>query len=236
MTAVKEFGREASLIHPLLVPGAFVILSVADTGSGIPDDIRERIFDPFFTTKEQGKGTGLGLAMVYGIVKEHRGVVTVSSQVGKGTTFLVYVPASPIGRVVQPLAPESSEQETGSILVIDDQSEMLTFVSETIQAFGHKVISADSSVYALQVFKERADEIALVISDIFMPVIDGRDLIRNFKSIKPSLKVIAMSGYQIESFVRKDLPIDDFLQKPFDGIELIRRINKVIRPYKSLLS
>jgi len=235
-TAAKDFGREALLIHPLLTPGSYVILTVADSGSGIADDIREKIFDPFFTTKEQGKGTGLGLAMVYGIVKEHKGVVTVASQVGKGTTFEVYVPASLICLIPPSGRSEAPAPERGSVLVIDDQSDILAFVSETIQSVGYKVISVDNAVYALQLFKEKADEIALVITDIFMPVIDGRDLIRNFKSIKPSVKIIAMSGYQVEIFVRQDLPIDDFLRKPFDGIELIQKVNKIVRPYKSLLA
>jgi len=235
-TAAKDLGRETLLIHPLLTPGTYVILTVMDSGSGISDDIREKIFDPFFTTKEQGKGTGLGLAMVYGIVKEHKGVVTVASQVGKGTTFEVYVPASLICLIPPSGRFEAPAPERGSVLVIDDQSDVLAFVSETIQSVGYKVISVDNAVFALQLFKEKADEIALVITDIFMPVIDGRDLIRNFKSIKPSVKIIAMSGYQIEIFARQDLPLDDFLRKPFDGIELVKKVNKIVRPYKSLLA
>lgn len=235
-TAARDFGREAASIHPLLAPGSYVILSVTDTGSGIPDDIRDKIFDPFFTTKAQGKGTGLGLAMVYGIVKDHKGAVTVASQPGKGTTFEVYVPAAPVCQVVQSAfsgSPEP-EREMGSVLIVEDQSDMLKFVSETVQALGYKVISEGNAVRALQIFKEKADGIALVITDIFMPMIDGRDLIKNIKASKPSVKVIAMSGYQIEEFVRQDIPVDDFIRKPFDSIELIRKVNKLVRPYKSL--
>jgi CheY-like chemotaxis protein len=234
-TAAKTFGREAAYIHPLLAPGSYVILSVTDSGTGISKDIRDKIFDPFFTTKEQGKGTGLGLAMVYGIVKDHKGAVTVESQVGKWTTFQVYIPAAPARYTVQPAFPVSQQPVTGSVLIIEDESETLKFVSETVQSFGYSVISEGDAVRALQIFKERSDEIALVISDIFMPAIDGRDLIKSVKSIKPSVKVIAMSGYQIEDFVRQDIAVDDFLRKPFDGIDLIRKVNKLVRP-KSLLS
>ena len=122
-----------------------------------------------------------------------------------------------------------------NLLIVEDESDTLKFVSETVQSFGYSVISEVDAVRALQIFKERSDEIALVISDIFMPAIDGRDLIKNFKAIKPSVKVIAMSGYQIEDFVRQDIPLDDFLRKPFDGIDLIRKVNRMVRP-KSLLS
>ena len=234
-TAAKTFGREASQIHPLLTMGPYVILSVTDSGIGIAAGIQNKIFDPFFTTKEQGKGTGLGLAMVYGIVKDHKGAVTVASQVGKWTTFQVYIPSVPGWQPVQPALPDSPQPATGTVLIVEDESDTLKFVSDTVQSFGYSVISEGDAVRALQIFKERSDEIALVISDIFMPAIDGRDLIKNFKAIKPSVKVIVMSGYQIEDFVRQDIPLDDFLRKPFDGIDLIRKVNKLVRP-KSLLS
>jgi PAS domain S-box-containing protein len=235
-TAARTFGHEAANIHPLLVPGSYVILSVTDSGTGISDEVRDKIFDPFFTTKDKGKGTGLGLAMVYSIVKEHKGAVTVESQLGKWTTFRVYIPAAPAQQVVRPAFSGSHQPEAGSVLIVEDEIDTLNFVKETIESFGYTVISDDNAIRAMQIFKEKADEIALVISDIFMPVIDGRDLIKNFKSIRPSVKVIAMSAYQIEDFVRQDIPVDDFLRKPFGGIELMSKVNKLMRPYKSLLS
>ncbi|MDP2157152.1 MAG: ATP-binding protein [Nitrospirota bacterium] len=233
-TAARELGREASFIHPLLAPGLYVILTVSDTGIGIPEDIRDRIFDPFFTTKVQGKGTGLGLAMVYGIVKEHKGVITVESQSGKGTAFNVFIPASKVQFPAQSLFSDFSETARGSVLVIDDHKEMLSFVSETVEALGFTVKSTNNAIFALQMFKENAADIALVITDIFMPLIDGRDLVKNMKSFKPSVKVIAMSGYQIEDFVRQDSPVDAFLRKPFGKIELIAAIHRLMQPSRSV--
>jgi len=235
-TTAKTFGHEAENIHPLLAPGSYVILRVTDSGAGISDDVRDKIFDPFFTTKDKGKGTGLGLAMVYSIVKEHKGAVTVESQLGKWTTFRVYIPSAPAQQVVRPMFHETHQPAAGSVLIVEDEVDTLSFVRETIESFGYTVLSEDNAIRAMQIFREKADEIALVISDIFMPGIDGRDLIKNFKSIKPSVKVIAMSAYEIEDFVRKDIPVDDFLRKPFGGIELMSKVNKLIRPYKSLLS
>lgn len=233
-TYSREIGREASFVHPLLTPGPYVILTVSDTGTGIPDDIRDRIFDPFFTTKDQGKGTGLGLAMVYGIVKEHKGVITVESQTGKGTAFNVYIPASKVLFPVQSLFSDFNEKTRGSVLVIDDHNDMLSFVSETVESLGFTVKSTNNAIFALQIFKENAVDIALVITDIFMPLIDGRDIARNIKAIKPSIKVIAMSGYQIEDFVRQDSPVDAFLRKPFDKIELIAAVQKLMQPSRSI--
>ena len=236
-TAAKTFGAEAAQVHPLLAPGTYVILGVSDSGSGIPEDVREKIFDPFFTTKGLEKGTGLGLAMVYSIVKDHKGAVTVDSTVGKGATFHVYIPAVPIQTVWTVPEAYYRQPEKGGVLVVEDERDTLSFVSETIESFGYTVTAEDNAIRALKFFKEHADGIALVITDIFMPVIDGRDLIKNLKAIKPSVKVIAMSTYQIEDFVRQDIMgVDEFLRKPFGGIELMSKVNKLIMPYRSLLS
>lgn len=234
-TAARQIGREeASVIHPLLTPGHYVILTVSDTGTGIPDDIRDMIFDPFFTTKEQGKGTGLGLAMVYGIVKEHKGVITVTSLPGKATTFTVYLPASQVELLSRSAFSDFDGMAVGSVLIIDDHKDMLLFVRETVESLGFTVKSTTNPVIGLQMFKESAPDIALVITDIFMPLIDGRDLVKNIKSIKPSIKIIAMSGYQIEDFVRQDSPADEFLRKPFGKDELIAAVNKLMQPSRSL--
>jgi len=229
-TDFREIGREASYIHPLLTSGPYEILTVSDTGIGIPDNIRDKIFDPFFTTKEQGKGTGLGLAMVYGIVKEHKGVITVASVPGKGTSFNIYIPASQVQLPSWSSFSDFNETAKGSILIIDDDMEMLSFVSETVQSLGYTVKSSNNALFALQMFKENSADIVLVITDIFMPLIDGRELVKNMKSINSSIKVIAMSGYQIEDFVRQDSPVDAFLCKPFGKTELIAAIQRLMQP------
>jgi PAS domain S-box-containing protein len=235
-TSFREIGYEAPTVHPMLVPGRYVILRVSDTGTGIPEEVMDKIYDPFFTTKEKGKGTGLGLAMVYGIVKEHGGVISASSQVGKGTTFEIYLPAESDVREHVYLAPRSPAEEKRGVMVVDDNKDMLQFVSETIRAFGYEVIAVNNAISALHIFREKADEISLIVTDIFMPVIDGRDLIRHFKSIKPSIKVIAISGYQLDSVVRQNAGIDDFIKKPFSGVELMSRVHKLIPPFTSLHS
>ncbi len=233
-TAFREIGVEASTIHPLLVPKAYLELTISDTGTGIPDNIRNRIFDPFFTTKDRGKGTGLGLAMVYGIIKEHEGVITVAGRPGKGTAFTVYVPAAQAGQMAQTRPAESGENKKGGILVIEDNREMLLFVAETVKSLGYEVRSVNNAVVALQIFKEHSPDISLVITDIFMPLIDGRDLVKNIKSIKPSIKIISMSAYQIEEFVKQDSPVDAFLRKPFGRLELISEVNKLMQPSRYL--
>ena len=156
-TAARTFGHEAANIHPLLAPGSYVILRVTDSGAGISDDVRDKIFDPFFTTKEKGKGTGLGLAMVYSIVKEHKGAVTVESQLGKWTTFRVYIPAAPAKQIVRPAFTETHQMEVGSVLIVEDEIDTLSFVRETIESFGYTVISDDNAIRATQIFKEKAD-------------------------------------------------------------------------------
>jgi len=182
-------------VHPLLSSGKYILMKVTDTGTGIPEEIKDKIFNPFFTTKEQGKGTGLGLAMVYGIVKEHKGVLNVKSKTGKGTTFEIYLP--PSDAAIHEIVKTSDHLLTANarILVVDDEKDMLNFMKEIIEGAGYKLLAADNPYYALEIFGEVADNIDLVITDIVMPLMDGRKLIKHFKTFKPAIKAIAISGY-----------------------------------------
>ncbi|MBI5198969.1 MAG: PAS domain S-box protein, partial [Nitrospirae bacterium] len=227
-TSSVDLQSKASHVHPLLNPGKYAVLSVFDTGTGITDEVKNRMFEPFFTTKEPGKGTGLGLAMVYGIVKEHKGVINVESQIGKGTTFEIYLPAS--DSVVHKVekAPDYSMAGQEKILVIDDESDVLNFVKEVLDAQGYSVIVTDNPIYALDIFKQIHDSIDLVITDIIMPLVNGRELIKHFKMIKPEVKVIGISGYDAGKIGKKDRDIDAFIRKPFESIYLLSTIRRVL--------
>jgi len=227
-TSLAELQKGATHIHPLLPPGIYIVLKISDTGKGIPDEIKGRIFDPFFTTKEPGKGTGLGLAMVYGIVKRHGGVINVESLLGKGTTFEIYLPASDkaVYRVEKPSIYPVGGGE--NILVVDDEPDVLSFIRETLERQGYRVIATDNPVYGLSIFKQLSENIDLVIVDIVMPLVNGRELIRHFKIIKSKVKIIAISGYNALMIERKDKEVDAFIRKPFEGIYLLSVIRRVL--------
>ncbi|MEK6691449.1 MAG: PAS domain S-box protein [Nitrospirota bacterium] len=227
-TFLVDLQSKASRVHPLLNPGKYAVLSVSDTGTGITDEVKNRMFEPFFTTKETGKGTGLGLAMVYGIVKEHKGVINVESQLGRGTTFEIYLPAS--DSVFHKVEKTSDYSMAGQekILVIDDESDVLNFVKEVLDAQGYSVIVTDNPIYALDIFKQIHDSIDLVITDIIMPLVNGRELIKHFKMIKPEVKVIGISGYDAGKTGRKDRDIDAFIRKPFESIYLLSTMRRVL--------
>jgi CheY-like chemotaxis protein len=209
-----------------VTPGKYVILTIADTGSGIPPNIINRIFDPFFTTKEKGKGTGLGLATVYGIVKDHKGYISVQSDIGKGTSFDIYLPMP--GKIVrdgakpQVIAVEGNE----NILLIDDDREVLTLIKDILETHGYHVMPMNNSLTAIDVFKNNADKIQLVITDIVMPLMEGNELINIIKEIQPDIRTIVISGYSDEPVNKGE--VDFFLKKPFEGIELLSTVRRVL--------
>jgi two-component system cell cycle sensor histidine kinase/response regulator CckA len=227
-TSQITLGDEAVTIHLLLTPGRYVVLKVTDTGAGIPEEIRDRIFDPFFTTKAAGKGTGLGLAMVYGIVKEHKGIINVRSEMGKGTSFEIYFPMSE--KAVPQVEKSALYPLEGreKILVVDDEEDILSFIKDVLETQGYRVMVTTNPVYALDIFKEISDTIDLVITDIVLPLVNGRELIKRFKSVKPEVKLIAMSGYEAGVIDRRDKDIDAFIRKPFQGIYLLSMVRKVL--------
>ena len=214
-------------VHPLLSSGKYILIKVTDTGTGIPEEIKDKIFNPFFTTKGPGKGTGLGLAMVYGIVKEHKGVLNVKSKTGKGTTFEIYLPPSDAAIHEVPKTSDHLLTASARILVVDDEKDMLNFMKEIIEGAGYKLLAADNPYYALEIFGEVADNIDLVITDIVMPLMDGRKLIKHFKTFKPAIKAIAISGYDAARN-REDADIDAFISKPFEKDSLLSAIRKVL--------
>lgn len=226
-TAVAELAKTDLDIPADIEPGKYVILSVSDTGSGIPKEIMGRIFDPFFTTKEKGKGTGLGLATVYGIVKDHKGYISVHSEVGKGTSFDIYLPSSskPTYRISPPqsFAVEGNE----NILVIDDDRDVLNFIRDILESHGYTVITVNNPLTAVDTFKNLAAKIQLVITDVMMPLMEGSELIKNLRTIKANTKIVVVSGYSNET-IQKEKMADAFIKKPFEGIELLSTVRKLL--------
>jgi PAS domain S-box-containing protein len=228
-TAVVDVKQGMPDVPAYILPAEYVVLSIADTGTGIPEDIVNKIFEPFFTTKERGKGTGLGLSMVYGAVKEHKGYITVQSEPGAGTNFTVYLPAS---RAAAPaLAKEQVASVSGNetLLIVDDEEAILNAVREALTSHGYKVFAISDSPSALNIFRKIPQEIALVISDIAMPKMDGKELIKQVKGIKPEIKIIAMSGHT-KYIADKDgiREIDGFLKKPFESQYLLSVVRRIL--------
>ncbi|HTF99548.1 MAG TPA: ATP-binding protein [Nitrospirota bacterium] len=212
-----------------ILSGDYVLLSVTDTGSGIPENILNKIFEPFFTTKERGKGTGLGLSMVYGAVKDHKGYITVASEVGRGTTFSIYLPAVTMEEIAsrrQSLTPEGGSE---TLLVVDDDELILKSMNITLSDAGYKVFAMNDSISALNIFKKLPQEIQLVITDISMPKMDGRELIDQMKAVKPEVKIIAISG-KMKHIADKDgiREIDGFMKKPFDAPYLLSVVRRIL--------
>lgn len=226
-TDIVEVVNEKYDTPSYIRPGKYVVLTVADTGSGISNENISRIFDPFFTTKEKGKGTGLGLATVYGIVKDHKGYISVESELDHGTRFDIYIPVSE--KIVQPITKPQlfSIEGRENILVVDDDRDVLNFIRDILETHGYQVISANNSLGAINTFKNLSSKIPLVITDIMMPLMEGNDLIRHLKDIKPDIKIIAVSGYSDE-IIKQDRMIDVFLKKPFESIELLSSVRRLL--------
>jgi CheY-like chemotaxis protein len=213
--------------------GEHVVLSVRDTGSGIPPDIMARIFEPFFTTKAPDQGTGLGLATVYGIVKQHDGWVEVESQVGLGTTFKVFLPCVPRVAGTAPASAVERKLEGGSetVLVVEDESTVQTLARLILEQQGYKVLTAASGVQAMEVWKQNAATIDLLLTDVVMPDgMTGRELAEELRGQKPELRIICTSGYGrdttgMDTEFMKRARIR-FLQKPYRPQMLARIIRE----------
>jgi PAS domain S-box-containing protein len=221
--------------HPEASAGEFVCLTVTDTGTGISPEHLPRIFEPFFTTKELGKGTGLGLATVYGIVTQHRGWVDVSSQPGAGATFKIYLPVIP----PPPAAAAASQADTEvpggteTILLVEDDYAVRVITRRVLESHGYKIHEATTAREALEVWRSRADEIALLLTDIVMPQgVTGRDLTDELRAQKPALKVVFMSGYSAAvigtdtAFFQRTKSY--FLQKPFSSQVLLQTVRRCL--------
>jgi len=216
-----------------LSPGSYALLSVIDNGYGIDPSLTEKIFDPYFTTKAPGGGTGLGLAVVYGIVKDHGGGVHVDSENGKGTTFDVYLPVTaPQTTEEAPAEAPAAEglQGTERILLVDDEAPILKLLKNTLEKLGYRVTACSSGVAALSAFNANPDNFDMVISDMAMPKMTGVELARQIQSIRSDIPIIICTGYseRIDSQRAADLGIRRLLTKPIDRSELIDTIRRTL--------
>ncbi len=227
----RNVTLDKSYLEPYnLEPGRYVKISVTDTGIGMDKETLQRIFEPFFTTKEMGAGVGLGLASTYGIVKSHKGIINVYSEPGQGTNFNIYLPASGNRPIKETGPSEKVLKGKESILFIDDEDRILDTGKEMLEALGYKVMVAGSGEKAIEIFKERHDDIDMVILDMIMPGMGGGEVYDRIKAVSPNVKVLLSSGYSIEGEAGKILKrgCNGFIQKPFNINELSRKIKEVL--------
>jgi two-component system cell cycle sensor histidine kinase/response regulator CckA len=217
---------------PQLLPGPWVCLSVTDNGIGMDQAIQEHIFEPFFTTKEQGKGTGLGLATVYGIVQQSGGVIDFRSTLGEGTRFSLYFPAveaatsAPAPSVGIATAPRGTE----TLLVVEDEFAVRQLFTTVLRRLGYTVHEASSGTDAMRMFSEHASSIPLIVTDVVMPGMSGGELAQRVRALRPDVRILFVSGYTDDKVVRRGVlhGEEDFLQKPFTPMELAQRVRAAL--------
>ncbi|HET8846798.1 MAG TPA: response regulator [Ktedonobacteraceae bacterium] len=216
-----------------MLAGPYVLLTITDTGIGMDEQIQARLFEPFFTTKDIGVGTGLGLAVVYGIVKQHHGFIQVQSTPGKGTTFSLYLPSAEIiQEEKQDVLPPRQEPQGGSetILLLEDDVDIQLVMSEFLRDCGYRVLLANDGEEGLEIFRKHSSSIALVITDIMMPKMKGKDFQGYIRQHNPRTKVLVVSGYQEIDLKRRQL-LDSqsaFLPKPFALDDLARKVRNIL--------
>ncbi len=230
-TSVVEIGEEFIRTHAYGEPGSYALLTVSDTGEGMNETTRRRIFEPFFTTKEVGKGTGLGLSMVYGIIKQHKGYITVSSELGKGAVFSIYLPLVAGGALEAEKKTPAVESRGGeTVLLAEDDSEVRGLTKMVLENFGYRVIEAEDGEQAVKKFKERSAAIDLLVFDIVMPKKNGKDAYLEIKQSRPDIKVLFTSGYT-EDIIRKKGLLDPdmvFILKPISPTMLLGKVREVL--------
>jgi two-component system cell cycle sensor histidine kinase/response regulator CckA len=223
-TSNKDFIEPESDGNIQVQPGCYVCVEFNDNGCGIPADILPRVFEPFFTTKNNPANRGLGLAWVYGIVTNHSGSVAISSTPNEGTAVRIYLPA--LKRIVKDhLAPSKDLTGTQTVLVIDDEDVILTLGEMVLSSYGYRVFTASNGINALEIFKNCGGKIDLVITDLVMPQMSGREVIEKLRAIDPDLKIICASG-----FMRSNGSEDDqaYLQKPFTAQDLLTKVKEIL--------
>jgi two-component system, cell cycle sensor histidine kinase and response regulator CckA len=226
----KNITLDESYVKPYTVkPGEYVKVSVTDTGPGMDERTRERVFEPFFTTKEMGRGSGLGLASIYGIVKNHDGFINVYSEKGHGTTFNVYLPAL-LKEAARKKASARAIKGSETILIVDDEDAVISVCRELLETLNYKVLTACSGKDAIGIYQSQKEEIDLVVLDMIMPGMGGGEVFEIMKTINPDIRVILSSGYslngQAANIMKQGCKM--FIQKPFSIDELSKKIREVL--------
>jgi CheY-like chemotaxis protein len=214
-------------------PGPYVLLQVEDSGTGMPAEVVEKIFDPFFTTKEIGRGTGLGLSTSLAIVKSHGGFIRVYSEPGVGTRFKVFLPAwtGPLSGTAEEMPPEMPRGNGELILVVDDEASVRQITQQTLEAFGYRVVLASDGADAVAIYATRQAEIAAVLTDMTMPVMDGAAAIQVLRKFNPNVRIIAASGLSSNGYITDaaSLGVKHFLAKPYTAETLLKTLAQVLK-------
>ncbi len=213
--------------------GRYVKINVTDTGTGIPAKLLDKIFDPFFTTKDLNKGTGLGLSTVMAIIKSHEGMINVYTEPGRGTTFNVYLPAMELSAGKGVALAEKDVLPRGhgeTVLIVDDEASVIVITRQTLQAFGYQVLTATDGADAVAVYAQHQREIAVVLTDMMMPVMDGPAMIHALTRMNPAVKIIAASGLSANANLVKvsGAGVKHFLTKPYTANTLLKTLNTIL--------
>ena len=212
-------------------PGDFVKISVRDTGVGMDKEVQEHIFEPFFTTRKMGRGTGLGLASAFGIIKNHNGIISAHSEVNEGTTIVIYLPACEKEyQEDTKFEPETLLYGTETIMVVDDEAYVLKSVKSMLEDLGYSVITASDGMEAVELYDQYAGEIDLVVMDMIMPKMGGIEAFDIIRAKNPNLKAIFCSGYSMNSFAQEFLERGSagFIQKPFKMLRMSQMVRDIL--------
>jgi CheY-like chemotaxis protein len=213
-----------------LKPGSHVLVTVSDSGCGMDEATRQRIFEPFFTTKTMGMGTGLGLASVYGIIRSHKGMITVRSEKGRGTSFFIHLPALESKPVTETQAPPELLKGTGTVLFVDDEEVVLEIGEEMLESLGYRTLTAKSGKEAVDLFEANSPGVDLVILDMVMPGMNSKEVFNRLRTADPKARVLLSSGYSIKGQATEimDQGCNGFLQKPFTLEILSGKIREIL--------
>jgi CheY-like chemotaxis protein len=229
-TANVPLDPELAQANPEARAGGYVLLAVSDTGTGMSAEVKAHLFEPFFTTKDVGKGTGLGLATVYGIVHQSDGLIAVDSEPGRGTRLRIFLPrAETPAAEASPATPEAAAPGSGTVLLVEDEAGVRHLARDVLSRYGYRVLEAANGSEALRLAAAHDGPIDLLLTDVVMPGMSGAELAAQFRTVRPAARVLYASGYADDAVIRHGVTDGvPFLQKPFEPDDLVRRVRELI--------